>query len=716
MRLLSTAAQLLVFVGVLLLLAVGQAQAQGAYTQTAAGMPLPAGITNTGSNWNLYDTACSTTDSCVAIGNYQTASTSLPYVSAITDGRPGPAVSVTPPANADSANHNAGLNAVACQSSNLCTAFGYYNDSSNHEQMMVVQITKGVPAAAVEVQAPADAAANNIEPQAISCPVTGTCVIAGYYESTTTANNEPLVVAVNDGVPAAAVTVAIPSNHAAGAATGELTDVACQSAGSCTAVGDYDNTTSSPVGMVVQITGGVPGAAVETVPADAYSAGPDNHLDYVACPASGACEAAGTYYNQADEENNFVEPISAGIPGTPVAVAAPADHWPSEDYVSLAGISCSSASLCVAAGYYDDSSSDYEPVLIPITSSGASAQESQLPFDANPDTKYRDGAFYDYSPISCVPGGMCVAAGYYGLTRSSYTGMVQEISATGQIGSVEPMPAPADVNNTNNANGPGPYSDLYYGTSCDSSGSCVSTGDYYSTADVTTPFELTLQAPLSVSTSSLAGATESAPYQATLAAGGDWGIYTWSLSSGSLPAGLTLNAQTGVISGTPTGSGTSTFTVEATGTGVVSLATGLGVQTATQSLSLTVAAVAPKLSLLSAGGKVTRNKLAVKLSCTEAPCYGTAKIEITKVVVIKRGKKHVRKHETVVLGDRHYSLAAGASATVAVTLNGAGKRALAKARKHRLAVTVIATVSAGASVSLHETIYTATKKKKKKKR
>jgi DNA-binding beta-propeller fold protein YncE len=37
----------------------------------------------------------------------------------------------------------------------------------------------------------------------------------------------------------------------------------------------------------------------------------------------------------------------------------------------------------------------------------------------------------------------------------------------------------------------------------------------------------------------------------------------WSIASGSPPAGLTLNTATGVLSGTPTGSGTSTFSVQA---------------------------------------------------------------------------------------------------------------------------------------------------------
>lgn len=58
-----------------------------------------------------------------------------------------------------------------------------------------------------------------------------------------------------------------------------------------------------------------------------------------------------------------------------------------------------------------------------------------------------------------------------------------------------------------------------------------------------------------------AGTTSSA-YSQTLAVTGGTGTKTWSIVSGALPAGLTLNASTGAITGTPTAAGTSTFTVK----------------------------------------------------------------------------------------------------------------------------------------------------------
>lgn len=72
---------------------------------------------------------------------------------------------------------------------------------------------------------------------------------------------------------------------------------------------------------------------------------------------------------------------------------------------------------------------------------------------------------------------------------------------------------------------------------------------------------ITVHGALAVSTSSLAGGTVGSGYSQTLAASGGNGAYTWSVTSGSLPAGLSLASSTGVISGTPTAAGTSTFTV-----------------------------------------------------------------------------------------------------------------------------------------------------------
>jgi hypothetical protein len=84
-------------------------------------------------------------------------------------------------------------------------------------------------------------------------------------------------------------------------------------------------------------------------------------------------------------------------------------------------------------------------------------------------------------------------------------------------------------------------------------------------ASATAPESITVTVnPLTVTTVSLPAATAGAPYSATLAATGGVAPYSWSIPVGSLPAGLTLHAATGVISGTPKAGGTFTFDAEVT--------------------------------------------------------------------------------------------------------------------------------------------------------
>jgi Putative Ig domain len=75
---------------------------------------------------------------------------------------------------------------------------------------------------------------------------------------------------------------------------------------------------------------------------------------------------------------------------------------------------------------------------------------------------------------------------------------------------------------------------------------------------------VTVNPPPVITTTSVPGGIVGTSYSATLHASGGTGPFSWSIAAGSLPAGLSLNSSTGVISGPPTASGTSTFTVQVT--------------------------------------------------------------------------------------------------------------------------------------------------------
>ena len=97
-------------------------------------------------------------------------------------------------------------------------------------------------------------------------------------------------------------------------------------------------------------------------------------------------------------------------------------------------------------------------------------------------------------------------------------------------------------------------------------------------------FTLVVSGPVTITTTSLPDGTIGTPYSQTLAATGGTTPYTWAVTTGTLPAGLTLAAATGVISGTPTAAATSSFTVTVTDAGNV---------TAKQALSIATAAALP---------------------------------------------------------------------------------------------------------------------------
>ena len=111
-----------------------------------------------------------------------------------------------------------------------------------------------------------------------------------------------------------------------------------------------------------------------------------------------------------------------------------------------------------------------------------------------------------------------------------------------------------------------------------------SSGALTGTPDATGPFTFTVAAtdtvggtgskqytvdihsPVSISTATLPDWTIGTPYNQTVAASGGTGADTFSVSSGSLPGGLTLDQSSGALTGTPDATGPFTFTITATDT------------------------------------------------------------------------------------------------------------------------------------------------------
>ncbi|MFO1485862.1 MAG: GEVED domain-containing protein [Verrucomicrobiaceae bacterium] len=79
-------------------------------------------------------------------------------------------------------------------------------------------------------------------------------------------------------------------------------------------------------------------------------------------------------------------------------------------------------------------------------------------------------------------------------------------------------------------------------------------------------YVMTLACPtVTVSPTTPATATVGTAYSQTFSASGSTTTFTYSVTSGALPAGLSLNNSTGVVDGTPTSSTSASFTITATG-------------------------------------------------------------------------------------------------------------------------------------------------------
>jgi ribosomal protein L24E len=125
-------------------------------------------------------------------------------------------------------------------------------------------------------------------------------------------------------------------------------------------------------------------------------------------------------------------------------------------------------------------------------------------------------------------------------------------------------------------------------------------------------------APVTIATTALTGANLGVPYTASLAVTGGTAPYAWTISAGALPLGLSLSSA-GVITGTPTALGGSSFTVRVNDAARPTALT----TTATYSVAVTLAPVSITTS------SVRNGTLGAPYSATVGAAGGTAPYHFT---------------------------------------------------------------------------------------
>jgi hypothetical protein len=669
---------------------------------------------------------------------------------------------------------NAQLTAVSCWSTRNCTAVGFYLNGSGDFISYAVNEVNGAFGTPTVITPPTGSATNPSEEfYGISCASAGNCTAVGNYVDASNNSQGVLVNEVN-GSFQSAVELTPPSPADANPQV-FLGGVSCWSAGNCTVVGQYEDSSNNFQGFVESESSGNFQPATELVlPSNANSTAPDAALNAVSCWAASDCSAVGIYTDMAGNQQGLVASESIAGFSQGVEVAAPGNAA-SNPQTYLAGIGCVASGSCTGVGDYSDGNGN-DQLLVASGNGPTFTQSAEVPAPANANAQ----ANASLNAVSCTSAGNCTAVGSYN-DNSGTPGNTQALEASDSSGSFQ-----SAIELSSPSNSAGDPDGSLAGVSCSGAGSCVAVGDYQDSSSRSETMALNSLPSLSIAEATSPVATTGSAYSAQLSASGGIGSFSFAVSAGTLPAGLALNAATGAITGTPTVAGafSPTITVSdpgppvqhasivvsihvtaalsltsgalpsgrvgerylgqlsATGgvgdysfslsagtlppglsldaaTGVISgvasasissLVTfsvsdpGPPAQIATGQFYVDIAPPKPKLALLSTTAVVEKTAVPIKLRCSSAKCAGRATLNETVLVNEKLGKKVVIKHEALALGSASYSLKVDKKMTLDVDLNSRGRTVLAHVSKHALRETIVITLRGASALTKTLTI------------
>jgi hypothetical protein len=333
----------------------------------------------------------STGSGSTSTGSGSTSSSSPPGATTWT------AVKPPLPTGADT-THVSSVIDVSCPSTTSCVALGYYTDTSGFEREMLLTWANG--AWTSTEQAPY---MDNLS-----------CVTAALCRAT----EGPYVDTWTDGV----LTTTTPPAPADIGTTYpiSLESISCVSASFCVADGAYTDTAGDQQGLLETMSNGTWTAAKAPLPAGAaanpktlFAAGGQTNL--LSCSSASFCVAAGDYTDTSGRSDGVLETLSSGT-WTATKAPLPANASASSS-AAILGLSCPSASRCLATGIYTDSSGNDGQGMLE-TWSGTSWSSAVLKMQNNDSP----------GPVACVSTSTCVVAGTEGtevLTSSggSWTGV-----------------------------------------------------------------------------------------------------------------------------------------------------------------------------------------------------------------------------------------------------------------------------------------------------
>ena len=234
----------------------------------------------------------------------------------------------------------------------------------------------------------------------------------------------------------------------AGASSSELQGVSCSSA-SCVAAGGYENGEGVPIALAEGGNGGEWQVQSTLKPAEAKK----NILDGVSCASASACMAVGEYENSSNGLVTLAESWNGGewltVP-TPDPAGAKESH--------LYGVSCHSAEACIAVGGYVQGEGGLEKSLAERWN-GAEWAETQSP------PAHAGARLSVLRAVSCSSATACIAVGEYENEQGVHLALSEKLS--GKEWTVQSTPEPAEASE-----------DALRGVSCYSAKACLAVGFY----------------------------------------------------------------------------------------------------------------------------------------------------------------------------------------------------------------------------------------------
>src|SRR4029079_8490556 len=225
------------------------------------------------------------------------------------------------------------LQDVACPSATACTAVGYYTTSAGVAQALA-ENWNGRTWTLQSTPTPSGATPSALS--GVSCTSASACTATGYY--TTSAGVDQTLAETWNGTTWTVQSTPTPS----GATSSALSEVSCTSAAACTATGYYTTSAGANQTLAENWNGTTWAIQSTPTPSGATSSG----LSGVSCTSASACTSVGwsgvspgAYETLAETWNG----TTWAIQSTPNRTAATSSY--------LFGVSCTSASACIATGY-----------------------------------------------------------------------------------------------------------------------------------------------------------------------------------------------------------------------------------------------------------------------------------------------------------------------------------------------------------------------------